>query len=57
MSTARRAAAGVLLLVVYVLLVVPAGLFTRLFRDPLRRRPDRAAATYWIETGGGRATS
>ncbi|MFI9560304.1 hypothetical protein [Nonomuraea endophytica] len=32
---------------VYLLCVVPFGLVVRLFRDPLRRRPDPAAASYW----------
>ncbi|TNM25160.1 hypothetical protein [Streptomyces sedi] len=53
MPTLRRAAAGLLLPVLYALVVVPAGLVTRLLRDPLRRRPDRAASSYWISTGQG----
>ncbi|MFC8076381.1 hypothetical protein ACFUN8_12695 [Streptomyces sp. NPDC057307] len=55
MSRTRRLAAGVLAPVVYVLVVVPLGVGTRLFRDPLRRRPDRSAAGYWIETGRPRS--
>ncbi|SOD62817.1 hypothetical protein SAMN06297387_107191 [Streptomyces zhaozhouensis] len=51
MPTLRRLAAGLLLPVLYVLVVVPVGLVTRLVRDPLRRRPDRAATSYWITTG------
>ncbi|SOD63051.1 hypothetical protein SAMN06297387_108214 [Streptomyces zhaozhouensis] len=51
MSTARRAAVNLLLPVVYVLLFIPAGLLTRLFRDPLHRKPDRSATSYWTDTG------
>ncbi|MEK8174269.1 hypothetical protein NKH77_50560 [Streptomyces sp. M19] len=53
MSHARRLAAGVLAPVVYVLVVVPLGVCARVFRDPLRRRPDRGADSYWhwVETG------
>ncbi|MEU3899445.1 hypothetical protein [Streptomyces sp. NPDC045251] len=42
-----------LLSIVYFALVVPAGLVGRLVRDPLARRVDRSAATYWITSTGG----
>ncbi|WP_329312482.1 hypothetical protein [Streptomyces sp. NBC_01262] len=35
------------LLVLYALAVVPAGLVARLLHDPLHRRPDRRATSYW----------
>lgn len=39
----------VLLTLIFVLLFIPTGLFMRLFgRDPLRRKLDPAAKTYWI---------
>jgi hypothetical protein len=41
---------GLLLAVVYYLVVTPVGLLSRLIRDPLRRRPDRKASTYWVFT-------
>ena len=38
-----------LLIAVYYLLVTPAGLLSRLVgRDPLARRWDRGARSYWI---------
>jgi hypothetical protein len=37
-------------LLLYCTIVVPAGLLTRLVRDPLHRRPDRRAASYWTFT-------
>ena len=38
------------LIVVYYLLVTPIGLVMRLVgRDPMQRRFDRQAATYWVE--------
>jgi hypothetical protein len=43
-----RACGTVLVALVYLLLVLPVGLITRLARDPLRRRPDPAARSYWI---------
>ncbi|MFG2528979.1 hypothetical protein [Streptomyces sp. NPDC048516] len=42
------------LLLLYCLVVVPAGIVASLGRDPLRRAVDRAARTYWIAAGGGR---
>ncbi|MDH6131758.1 hypothetical protein P3T37_001132 [Kitasatospora sp. MAA4] len=35
-------------LLLYYLFVVPVGLILRLVRDPLRRRPDPSAESYWI---------
>jgi hypothetical protein len=35
------------LLALYTLAVIPAGLVTRLLHDPLHRRPDRRATSYW----------
>lgn len=43
---------NLLLSIAYFALVVPAGLLSRLVRDPLSRRVDRNADTYWI-TGPG----
>ncbi|WP_169807284.1 hypothetical protein [Herbidospora cretacea] len=37
-----------LLFLLYHLVVTPAGLLTRLVRDPLSRRADADATTYWI---------
>ncbi|WP_412069375.1 SxtJ family membrane protein [Rubrivirga sp. IMCC43871] len=45
----------VLLTVVFVAIVVPTGLTLRAFgRDPLTRRPDASAATYWVDRADGR---
>ena len=39
-----------LLLILFYALITPIGLLSRLFgHDPLRRRIDRAAPSYWIE--------
>ncbi len=38
----------VLLALVYVLLVTPIGLLSRVTHDPLRRRWRRRAETYWV---------
>lgn len=35
--------------IIYFLVITPIGLIVRLFDDPMKRRFDRAAATYWIE--------
>lgn len=48
-----RACGVVLAALVYVLLVLPAGLVARLVRDPLRRRPDPGAPSYWIHFDAG----
>ncbi|GGO05652.1 hypothetical protein GCM10010116_11090 [Microbispora rosea subsp. aerata] len=39
---------ALLLFLLYYLVVTPAGLVARLVRDPLARRKDPDAATYWI---------
>ena len=45
----------VLLTAVFVLTVVPTGLALRLLgKDPLHRRPDPDAATYWVARDDGR---
>jgi hypothetical protein len=36
-----------LLTIVYVLLVIPAGLLTRILRDPMRRSWSRRRQSYW----------
>lgn len=41
------------LLLLYCLVVVPAGIAAALGRDPLRRTVNRNARTYWIAAGGG----
>ncbi|MEV0603127.1 hypothetical protein AB0I82_28080 [Streptomyces sp. NPDC050315] len=38
----------VLLLLAYCLIVTPLGLLSRVVKDPLARRWDRGAPTYWI---------
>ncbi|UJW30291.1 hypothetical protein L3Q67_34535 [Saccharothrix sp. AJ9571] len=42
----------VLLAVFYYLVLTPASLLIRLFRDPLRRRADPGRTTYLISSGG-----
>ena len=45
----------VLLTVVFALTVVPIGLALRVLgKDPLHRRPDPEAATYWVARDDGR---
>ncbi|MEV7808305.1 hypothetical protein AB0O28_35685 [Microbispora sp. NPDC088329] len=39
---------ALLLFLFYYLVVTPAGLLARLVRDPLSRRRNPDAATYWI---------
>lgn len=39
-------------LLLYWLFVVPVALVLRLVRDPLRRRPDPSAESYWITVRG-----
>lgn len=36
-----------LLTIVYVLLVIPAGLVARVLRDPMRRSWSRSRQSYW----------
>jgi len=38
----------------YLFLVTPRGLAARLTADPMTRRRDRAAASYWTMLDGGR---
>lgn len=46
---------AVLIGVIYYLLVTPTGLLMRLAGyDPMKRAPDRAAATYWTKRDGPR---
>jgi hypothetical protein len=46
----QRVVTPVVMLVVFVATVVPTGLIMRaLGKDPLRLKPDPAAATYWID--------
>ncbi|GAA0707162.1 hypothetical protein Drose_14715 [Dactylosporangium roseum] len=47
MQATRRAAVYLLLAVAYAVVVLPVGLVARLIRDPLRRRPDASAGSYW----------
>ncbi|MGW3205730.1 hypothetical protein [Streptomyces sp. NPDC001135] len=39
-----------LLTITYFLLITPIGLLSRLVRDPLARKWDQKADTYWIST-------
>jgi hypothetical protein len=48
MTTSPRPLRGLLLLLAYYVVVLPVGITTRLLRDPLRRRLDRRATSYWI---------
>jgi hypothetical protein len=43
---------NILLFLLYVLVVTPVGLVWRVVRDPLKRRVDRRAASYWIAAPG-----
>jgi hypothetical protein len=47
MKPLRRLSLSALLAVVYLLLVTPVGAVVRLFADPLERRPDPSATSYW----------
>ena len=40
-----------MLTVVYFVVVTPIGLVSRLIRDPLARRRNRRATTYWTPAG------
>ncbi|MFY1671045.1 hypothetical protein ACN27G_13900 [Plantactinospora sp. WMMB334] len=42
----------VLLTIAYVLLVIPAGLVTRVVRDPMRRSWSRGRRSYWQNPAG-----
>ncbi len=39
----------VIMFLLFVVVIVPAGLIMQLKRDPLRRKVDKSAKTYWIE--------
>jgi hypothetical protein len=39
----------VVMFAMFALVFVPAGMIMRIWRDPLRLRPTKAASTYWIE--------
>ncbi|MBS2962953.1 hypothetical protein KGA66_07855 [Actinocrinis puniceicyclus] len=39
-----------LLFVLYIAVVTPVGLLLRLVRDPMRRKLNARAHTYWIES-------
>ena len=43
---------NILLFLMYFLVVTPAGLVWRVVRDPLHRRIDRRATSYWIAAPG-----
>ncbi|MFC6087823.1 hypothetical protein [Saccharothrix lopnurensis] len=45
----RRVVVPAVLLVVYLFVVTPIAAVARLLGDPLRRRPDRAADSYWTD--------
>ncbi|WP_202425776.1 hypothetical protein [Streptomyces sp. HUCO-GS316] len=47
MDVLRRMLLSVLLALAYLLLVIPVGLVAQLLGDPLERRPDPGARTYW----------
>jgi len=40
------------LALLYYLVITPVGLVSRLVRDPLRRRWDSRADSYWVPTRG-----
>ncbi len=39
----------VVMFAIYACVIVPAGLIMQLFRDPLRKKRETAASTYWID--------
>ena len=41
-----------MLTIAYVLLVIPAGLVTRVLRDPMRRSWMRGSRSYWQNSAG-----
>ena len=47
----------VVMMVLFALLIVPAGLIMRLRYDPLRKRRDVKKSTYWIDRTGERESS
>ena len=47
MNTIYRAGLTILLVLVFLLLLTPAGLIARLVHDPLHRQPDPTTDSYW----------
>lgn len=45
----NRIMSPVIMAVLFLIAIVPAGLIMQLCRDPLRRRRPKSAETYWIE--------
>jgi hypothetical protein len=43
---------SLLCLLLYVLVVIPLGMLSRMFRDPLGLRPDPRAQSYWTTFPG-----
>lgn len=42
----------VVMLVLFAVVIVPAGFVMQAFRDPLKKKRDLAAVSYWVERGG-----
>ena len=38
----------IVMLLMFAVAIIPTGLLVRLWRDPLRVRPDKAGPTYWV---------
>jgi hypothetical protein len=49
----HRVVNPIVMFAVFVVVFVPAGVFMRLWRDPLRSRRTRGVSTYWIERRKG----
>lgn len=49
MPPAASVVGDVVLMLGYYLIATPAGLISRLVRDPLSRKRNSRATTYWIE--------
>jgi hypothetical protein len=47
----------IVMLVLYLVVIVPAGLLMQLVRDPLQRRRDKAKQSYWIDRSGEATSS
>lgn len=47
----------IIMFVLYAVVIVPAGLVMQLRYDPLRRRRDGAAKTYWVESKSTKGSS
>src|SRR5690349_6522442 len=54
MAEAVKALTTVLLVITYLLVATPVGLASRIVGDPLSRRRNRRATTYWVEPAGRR---